>query len=252
MAGVTTSFELARLRLRGWYALVAGGLLLVGVPLLEGAFLAPLGYIDAVNAVAAQRSFVPLVQWLALDPGPDIALHVVEAAPFLLVLALPGTLRRVLAAGGGRWSVVAAWLGQIGFACYAVALFVGLFSSLAAGSAAATATTAAQTRAVAESYANSFAIQNLLSHVLGGLLVALFILFTSVQVARTRGSRVLPDWLGFLGLFPAALLTASAFEFIGQPAQVDAPLAAPALALLALWFAGIGYFLSRLPAVPAE
>ena len=90
------SYELARVRLRGWYAIAAGVVLLVGVPLLEGAFLAPLGYIDAVNPVAAHESFVSLVQWLVLDPGPDIALHVVEVVPFLLVLALPRALRRVL------------------------------------------------------------------------------------------------------------------------------------------------------------
>jgi uncharacterized membrane protein len=249
---VTTSYELARLRLRGWYAIAAGVVLLVGVPLLEGAFLAPLGYIDAVNAVAAHKSFVSLVQWLVLDPGPDIALHVVEVVPFLLVLALPRALRRVLPGREGRWSAVTAWLGQIGFACYAVALIVGLIGSLAAANSAAAATTTAQLRAVADGYANSYAIQNLLSQVVGGVLVALCILFTSVQIARVRGPRVFPDWLGFLGLLPAALLTATAFEFISQPAQVDAPLAAPALALLALWFAGVGFFLARLTAVPEK
>lgn len=244
------SFELARVRLRGWYAIAAGVVLLVGVPLLEGAFLAPLGYIDAVNSVAAHTSFVSLVQWLVIDPGPDIALHVVEVVPFLLVLALPRALRRVLPGREGRWSAVTAWMGQIGFACYAVALIVGLIASLAAANSAAAATTTAQLRAVADNYANSYAIQNLLSQVVGGALVALCILFTSVQIARVRGPRVFPDWLGFLGLLPAALLTATAFEFISQPAQVDAPLAALALALLALWFAGVGLFLARLRSLP--
>ncbi len=244
------SYELARVRLRGWYAIAAGVVLLVGVPLLEGAFLAPLGYIDAVNSVAAHKSFVSLVQWLVIDPGPDIALHVVEVVPFLLVLALPRALRRVLPGREGRWSAVTAWMGQIGFACYAVALIVGLIASLAAANSAAAATTTAQLRAVADNYANSYAIQNLLSQVVGGVLVALCILFTSVQIARVRGPRVFPDWLGFLGLLPAALLTATAFEFISQPAQVDAPLAALALALLALWFAGVGLFLARLRSLP--
>ncbi len=242
---MSTGYELARIRLRGWYAIVAGVLLLVGVPLLEGAFLAPLGYIDAVNAVAAHKSFAPLVEWLALDPGPDLALHVVEAAPFVLVLALPRALRRVLPTPSNRWSVLMVWTGQIGFACYAVALIVGLFAGLAAGSTAGIGTAAAINSAAA-TYANSFAIQNLLSHVVGGLLVALCILLTGVRIARVQKVRVFPDWLGFLGLFPAALLTATAFEFVGQPAQVEAPLAAPALALLALWFAGIGYYLARL------
>jgi hypothetical protein len=238
------SYELARVRLRGIYALAAGAILLLVVPVYEGIALAPLGYIDAVHAVATHKTFVPLVQWIGQHPGPDIAFHLLELAPFLLVFPLPRALRRVLPNPASRLSAILAWAGQIGFACYAVALLVGLFATAAA--------TGANLNSAADAYANSFAIQNLLAHLAGGLLVALCLLLTSVSIARARGPRIFPDWVGFVALLPSALLTATAFQFIGQPAQVEGSLAAPSFALLALWFLAVGYFLARLPFLPPE
>src|SRR5262249_32578089 len=128
--------ELARVRLRGIYALVAGGLLLVGIPLFVSAFLAPTGYIEATQAVSSARGFSPVVQWMPRHPGAAFAYRIVELAPFLLAFPLPRTLRRVLPAPKRRLSAVLAWSGQIGFACYAVALLVSLFTSSAAASSA--------------------------------------------------------------------------------------------------------------------
>src|SRR5262249_53227712 len=91
--------------------------------------------------------------------------------------------------------------------------------------------------------ANGYAVQSLISHVAGGLLVSLCIVLVSVGVAR---GRVLPDWLGFAGLLPAGLLTATAVQFAIQPTQVETSLSPLALVALALWLVGIGIFLARL------
>jgi hypothetical protein len=234
------SLELARVRLRGIYAVTAGLLLFVGLQLFVSVFLAPVGYLDAVRAISPKNGFAPLVHWIGQHPGSALAYRVIQLLPFLLAFPLPQTLRRVLPAPGSRISAVMARAGQLGFACYAVALLLGLFTS---GSAAAVPNLTAG----ATTYADGYAVQSLISHVAGGLLISLSIVLTSVGIAR---SPLLPDWLGFAGLLPAGLLTATALQFAIQPTQVETSLSPLALVTLALWLVGIGIFLARLEALP--
>src|SRR5690242_20092172 len=168
------SLELARIRLRGWYAIVAGALILC-LPLYEGFVLAPLGYIDAVRAVSPQAGFGPLVRFTAAHPGPSIGFRLLELVPFLLAFPLPRALRRVLPKPESRLAAVMAWSGQIGFACYALALVLGIFASNATAGTGDAA-----------GFATSYAIQTILSRIAGGLLVALFIVLVSLGVARSK------------------------------------------------------------------
>jgi len=234
------SLELARVRLRGIYAVAAGLLLFVGLQLFVSVFLAPIGYLDAVRAISPKAGFAPLVRWIGQHPSSALSYRIVQLLPFLLAFPLPRTLRRVLPTPESRLSAVAAWAGQIGFACYAVALLLGVFTSGSAASAPTLVIGAA-------TYANGYAVQSLISHVAGGLMVSLCIVLTSVGIAR---GRVLPDWLGFSGLLPAGLLTATALQFAIQSTQVETSLSPLALVALALWLVGVGIFLARLKALP--
>lgn len=230
------TLELARIRLRGWYAIVAGALIFC-LPLYEGFVLAPLGYVDAVRAVSPQAGFGSLVHWTAAHPGPALGFRLLQLVPFLLAFPLPRALRRVLPRPDGRASAVMAWSGQIGFACFALALVIGIFASNAAAASGDAA-----------GFANSYAVQTIISRIAGGVLVALFILLASVGIAR---GKVLPDWLGFGGLLVAAVLTATAFQFAGGPAQVETSLSPWSFVLLAAWLLGVGVFLARLPGLPS-
>ncbi len=229
------NLELARIRLRGWYAIVAGALIFC-LPVYESFVLAPLGYIDAVHAVSPKTGFGSLVQWTATYPGPAFGFRVLQLVPFLLAFPLPRALRRILPQPERRGSAIMAWSGQIGFACFALALVIGIFASNA---------TAASGDASA--FANSYAVQTIISRIVGGLLVALSILLASVGIAR---SKVLPDWLGFGGLLVAAVLTATAVQFAGGPAQVETALSPWSFVLLAVWLLAVGVFLARLHALP--
>src|SRR5215467_879711 len=121
--------ELARTRLRGIYAMVAGAMLLIGVPALESVSLAASGYLTAVDATARGGSFEPLLAWIAANSGLDGGFRLFELVPFLLAVTLPGTLAHVLWPAPSVGSRVTLWAGRIGFAAYAVAIIMGIVSS---------------------------------------------------------------------------------------------------------------------------
>lgn len=242
------SVELARVRLRGAYAAIAGIILLVGVPIYQAVALTPTGYATAINAVVAQGSFGPYLVWLGLHGPENRASRLIEVVVFVLAAAMPQQLRRVLWTSdpqGGRW---AAFLGQIGFALFAVALVIGLFTSTGAAAAYAEATNAATQASVAQDFARSFAIETLLSRVLGGALVTVFLVAMSLRLLQTR---TLPVWLAYLGLLAAALLAASAVLSTIVPDAPQTPVSGVSLLVLAIWLIAVGVVLARLRALPA-
>ena len=243
------SVELARVRLRGIYALAAGIILLVGVPLVESVSLAPSGYLAAVDAVARTGSFVPLVAWISRNAGADGAFHLFEVVPFLLAFTVPGPLRRLMWPQSARAGQVMALAGRVGFACYAVALVVGILTSKSAAASFAAATTSAQQQAAAAGFASAFGVQNLIANVAGGLLIAVCAALVSVRSLKTP---VMPSVVGFLGMLVAALLAVTALQFAFGLQQVETSLSALSFAGLALWLGGIGVVLIRLRALPQQ
>jgi hypothetical protein len=236
------SLELARLRLRGAYAIAAGVLLLIGIPMLEGALLAPLGYTAASSTAVEHGDFGPLLLWVSQHTTTYAAFHIVELAVFLLVIPLPVALRTMLYPGvkaGGR---VFRLLGQAGFALDAVAVLFGLVGAVQAGAQYAAARTPQAREAVASGYLSSFALQNLFGAVLAGLLIALWLLMVALRIIRTG---VIPRWLGLASFIPAAVLGATALQFLAGLAQVGVPLSPFALPLLALWLICCGIVLMR-------
>ncbi|MGE5333140.1 MAG: hypothetical protein ACM3N4_00440 [Nitrososphaerota archaeon] len=238
--------ELARIRLRGGYALLAGIVLLVGLPLFQNLVLAPTGYVTAVNAIVSRQQFGPLLVWSAAHPFESRLFRVFEVLPFLLAFGLPGPLRSVLWAGeqGGR---VGAGAGRIGFGLFALALFVGMFTSAGAASSYVSAQSASARQAIALDYAGRYALETLLSRVLGGIAVTVFLVIVSLRMVRTRR---MPAWFAYLGMVCAALLAATALFFAFAPAQATAPTSGLAFVFLAVWFAVAGVLLLRTRSLP--
>ena len=145
---------------------------------------------------------------------------------------------------GGRW---AAFLGQIGFALFALVLVLGLFTSTGAAAAYAEASNATTQASVAHDFATSFAIETLLSRVLGGVLVTVFLVVTSMRMLATR---LLPPWVAYLGLLTAALLAATAALSTLAPDDPGVPTAGLSLLALGLWLIVVGVLLARLRALP--
>lgn len=230
--------ELARVKLRGLYAVAAGFLMLVGIPLFEGAVLAPTGYVAAIEQVARSGSFAPLLAWAGEHAALDLTFHVVELAPFLLVVGLPGSLRRVLWPRDSQMGRVAALSGLAGFSLYALAIVIGAFATRAAADAFLHdhVTTAA-------SYRGQYAVQTLIAQVGGALLVGLCLLLAGARIVRTR---LLPRWLGFASIVPAGLLALTALQFLAAPTQVETATSSISFAVLALWFIAMGVGLARL------
>ena len=102
------------------------------------------------------------------SPGPpriqseSRLFRVFEAIPFLLALGLPGPLCSLMWRGQHRARTVAAWFGRIGFALYALALFIGMFTSAAAASSYVDAQSANARAAIALDYAFRYAGETLI------------------------------------------------------------------------------------------
>lgn len=242
------NIELARVKLRGVYALIAGVILLLVVPLFQSALLIPAGYTDAIQAIVAHSDFQPLVMWLSQHLGLDIAFHILELAPFLLAMTVPGSLRRVLWPQSGLTGLVMMLCGQIGFACFAIAGVVGILTSASAAHSYSSATTAAQRSAAVATFTNAYAITTIISSIIGGLLLAVFLLLVSLRQARTQ---TMPRLFSYYGVLVAALLTVTAAQFAGKPAQAETASSPLSLAGLALWLIVLGLLLARLRTLAA-
>jgi hypothetical protein len=234
---------LARTQLRGLYAIAAGFLLLLGVPLFQGVFLAPNGYIEATDAVVRHADFGPLLLWTSQHAGIATIFHLLELVSFLLVLGLPGALRRVLWQDPRGLAMLAS--GMLGFAAYAVAIVIGIVAGISAANTYASSPHSQA--AIAQSYSSTYAFTTLLSQVIGGILVALCVGLVSVRMIRTR---TLLTWIGYFGLLLAALLVLTAVQFSSQLTQAETTLSPFTFATLALWLVCIGVQLAGLRRMP--
>lgn len=243
------SEELARTRLRGGYAILAGILLLLGVPLFQSLVLVPIGYVTAINAIVAHQDFGPLLSWAAAHPGESRLFRVVEVVPFLLAMGLPGPLSSILWAEASTGSHLAAWLGRIGFALFALALFIGMFTSAASATSYVHAQSESVRQAIALDYAGHYALETLLSRILGGICLTVFLVLVSLRMVRVRR---FPLWFGVIGVLCAALQATTAVFFAFGPTHATTPTAGLAFIALALWLLVVGVFLVRTRALPPD
>ena len=243
------SEELARTRLRGGYAILAGILLLLGVPLFQSLVLVPIGYVTAINAIVAHQDFGPLLSWAAAHPGESRLFRVVEVVPFLLAMGLPGPLSSILWAEASTGRHLAAWLGRIGFALFALALFIGMFTSAASATSYVHAQSESVRQAIALDYAGHYALETLLSRILGGICLTVFLVLVSLRMVRVRR---FPLWFGVIGVLCAALQATTAVFFAFGPTHATTPTAGLAFIALALWLLVAGVFLVRTRALPPD
>jgi hypothetical protein len=232
----------AIIRLRGYYALLAGTLLFFVVPFYQLTALAPTGYTAALAPAIDHRDFAPLLAWLEINLGASRGYRLLQLAPFLLALTFPRAIALLTRVTNGRRQLIMIWAGRGGFALFALALVLGLFTSASSAAAYVNATTDAQRASVAASYANAFAIETLLAHVAGGLLVALFLAVASHDLRLVRS---IPAAFRLFGYFVAALLLVTALFYALAPGQVETPTSTITLFGLALWFIALGVVFLR-------
>ena len=239
------SLELARVKLRGIYAIVAGAVLLLGIPLYQSLFFSNTGYTSAVDAIAKREDFKPLLAWISQHTGADVTSRLLFLLPLLAMTTLPGSLRRVLYPRESRAGWAMAWSGAIGFGCYALASVIGIVASVS-GVNSYRPSSPSNSGPVA-AFAAAYAWNSLLAHIIGGGLIALCILLVSLRILREQ---TLLPWLGLLGLLEAALLVVVAIQYSAGLKQAQTTLQPFSLVMLALWLISIGTQLAWLRALP--
>jgi hypothetical protein len=230
--------ETARLKLQGFYSLLAGAILLLGVPLYQAIVLGPAGYLGPANAAFIHGQYASLLLWISNHSSNFIVFRLLEIIPFLLAVRLPLALYRALRGRGqtlARWMLVGG-LGGLGLFAVMIAL-----STITFVNAAASYSQASPGSASAQNIVNSFngfySIEALGQNTLGGFLVAIFLLCTSLLIAR---SGKLSNLLVYFGLLAAALMAALALLFAVSPPDAQTQLNTPALASFAVWLIWLG------------
>ncbi len=228
--------ELARLHLRGVYAIVAGALLLIVAPLYQSLALGQ-AYTAAITPIAQSRDFTPYLTWLAANLAADQTLRIMQGLPLLLALTLPSALSAWLWPTQRRPRLAALFSGWIGFGAFVLAALVGLIASARAATGFQHASSASARAATAAAFAQEYALQSLLSRGIGGVALAIFLVLVSLRFASATR---LPRWLAYLGGLVAALEAANAVFFVLNPLNVQAPTASLSLAGLAVWLLVVG------------
>lgn len=233
----------ARARLRGYYALAAGALLLLIVPFYVGQVLAPAGYNTATAALAQHGNFDPMVAWLGANLEIDRGLRLLQLLPYLLILPLSGALAWAFWQRETRDRTAVLWCGRIGALCVLVGGIVGMFTSGAAADAYLGATSAAARASVVTNFEATYAVETLLAQALGGLLLAIMVGLVSARAIRQRA---LPPVISYFGLLVAALGAGNAVLFALDPTAAQTLVSPIAYAAFALWLIAIGIPLARL------
>jgi hypothetical protein len=234
--------ETARLKLQGFYSLLAGAILLLGVPIYQAVVLGPAGYRAPSDTAFSNGDYGPLLLWIAGHGSAFIIFRCIELVAFLLMLRLPLALYRALRARGttlARWTLVGGTGGMALFAAM-IALSTVTFVNTAA-SYSQTRGGPASAQNILTSFKGFYGIEALGQNTLGGFLVAIFLLSASLLIAR---SGKLSNLLVYFGLLAAALMAALALLFAVSPPSAQTQLNTPALASFAVWLIWFGILLN--------
>ncbi len=235
--------ETARLKVQGIYSLLAGLILLIGVPLYQAAVLGPTGYLAPSNTAFNHGDYGPLLGWISGHSSAFIFFRVLELLIFLLVLRLPLALYRAFRSYG---STLARWMlagGLAGLILFAGMLALSTISFVnAAASYGGQAATSAAAKNIASSFGSLYGVEALAQNTAGGALLAIFLLCASLLFAR---SGKLQGLLVYFGLLAAALMAALALLFAVSPPDAQTQLTTPALAAFAFWLIWLGILLIR-------
>jgi hypothetical protein len=232
------------MRARGVMALLAGALLLLGLPLYQALVLTPRGYLP-VAASEAHQHFAPYLLWYGQHRGADLGYRLLELCIFLLATRLPGPLRHVLWPTTPRGGRVAMLAGITGNSLFALVLAVGL---VALPSYARTyASDLAHRPAIEQGYATLVTVETLLAEALATALITLALALMSI---RGLASGRMPAWFAYLGLAAASLLGTSAVFSVGSLLFSTPATDTFALSFYALWLLMLGLLLLRIQRRP--
>ncbi|HLW01028.1 MAG TPA: DUF4386 family protein [Ktedonobacterales bacterium] len=235
--------ETARLKVQGIYSLLAGLVLLVGVPIYQAAVLGPAGYRAPSDTAFNHGDYGPLLGWISGHGSAFIFFRVLELLIFLLVLRLPLALYRAFR---GYGSMLARWMlagGLGGLILFAGMLALSTISFVnASASYGPLAPSSAAARDVASNFGSIYGIEALAQNTAGGALLAIFLLCASLLFAR---SGKLQGLLVYFGLLAAALMAALALLFAVSPPDAQTQLTTPSLAAFAFWLIWLGILLIR-------
>lgn len=234
--------ETARLKLQGFYSLLAGAILLLGVPIYQAVVLGPAGYRAPSDTAFSKGDYGPLLLWIANHGSTFIIFRCIELVAFLLMLRLPLALYRALRARGttlARW-MLAGGLGGIALFAAMIALSTVTFVN-AAANYSQTRGGPASAQNILANFQGFYGIEALGQNTLGGFLIAIFLLCASLLIAR---SGKLSNLLVYFGLLAAALMAALALLFAVSPPSAQTQLNTPALASFAVWLIWLGILLN--------
>ena len=111
--------ETARYKLQGLYSLLAGLVLLVGVPFYQAIILGPAGYRAPSDSAFNHADYAPLLGWVSNHGSAFTVFRILELLTFLLALRLPFALHRAFRSYGqtlARWMLVGGLGGLVIFA----------------------------------------------------------------------------------------------------------------------------------------
>jgi hypothetical protein len=232
--------ETARLKVQGVYSILAGMVLLLGVPLYQAAVLAPDGYQALAASAFSQGTYGPLLLWISSHSQAFAVFRLLEFGAFLLMLRVPQALSRVLGAYGrtlARWVLIA---GTAGITLFGAMIALSTFTFINTANDYNQSATPAARSNLLQNFQGFYGIEALAQNTLGGTLLALFLLCTSLLIARTGK---LPALLVYFGLLAAALLAGLALLYAISPQSAQTQLTTPALASFAIWLIWLGIVL---------
>lgn len=226
-------------RSRGQAAFFAGVWLAIFVPFFGIGALGPTGFITAQQVSFATRNYAPLLMWTHQHIALAGIYSLVEVLPFLIIVALPKTLRIII--HGDRGGTVAQWLGMGGIVLFAgitvlnAALLVGTSWQIASASANIQAIVGADFRITSINL-------SIVADVVGGLLLALWLWLINFPLIRLAGMERI---IGLGGLISAALYAATASLVAYDPQQTHQTLVGITLGIFGIWLGGVGFLLMR-------
>jgi hypothetical protein len=232
--------ETARLKVQGAYSLLAGIILLLGVPLYQAAVLAPTGYQALAANAFSQGAYGPLLLWIGSHSQEFAIFRLLEFGAFLFMLRVPLALSRVLRSYGrtlARWVLIA---GTTGVTLFGTMIALSTFTFLNAANNYSQSATPAARSDLLQNFQGFYGIEALAQNTLGGLLLAAFLLCASLLIARTGK---LPALFVYFGLLAAALMAGLALLYAFSPPSAQTQLATPALASFAVWLIWLGILL---------
>ena len=232
--------EIARLKVQGGYSLLAGLVLLLGVPLYQAVVLSPTGYQTLTATAFTQGTYGPLLLWIADHSQTFAIFRLLEFGAFLLTLRVPLALSRVLHRYGrtlARWVLIA---GTAGVTIFGAMIALSTFTFANAANIYSQSTTPTARSDVLQNFQGFYGIEALAQNTLGGALLAAFLLCASLLIARTGK---LPALFVYFGLLAAALMAGLALLYAISPLSAQAQLTTPALASFAVWLIWLGILL---------